>query len=373
MGNVFLKLFILLLLVGAFLVLLKVLLLQSYPDFSSYYFAPKSLFQHQNPYIGGKHYFTPFVYPPIVIVFFLPFSLLSYVLAQKLWVGVSIVLLIASVFLLLRSYKQQVLSLRSASIFILVFLAFPTKFTLGMGQVNMVIVFLLSLCFYYLLKGKQKLVGIFLAFSVAIKLFPGLLLLYFIIKKQWIILISFLITILSISVVCYVVVGPKLISYFIFIVLPSLLTSWKSDYYNQAFSGFLAREITHLPARELLQMGGTIFAMAISLIAVFLHRKNKDLVPLSFSVMITTSLLFNAFSWQHHFVFLLVPYSATYFFIQHKKNYYYCLFILLLSYICVAINVKNPTELIPILQSHVFYGGCLLWLLQLYLLITYDK
>jgi hypothetical protein len=96
---------------------------------------------------------------------------------------------------------------------------------------------------------------------------------------------------------------------------------------------------------------------------------------LEIAAIITLSVLINNFSWQHHFIFLFLPFLiAVYTLIKvknkHKsKNYLYS--ILLLGYLLIALNLPNPFIVPVILRSHVLYGGILLWIVTVYMLLQY--
>src|SRR6185312_7759750 len=83
----------------SFLWLCKAFLLTSYPDFTSFYYGPFHVLQGQNPYVKDSHYFTPLVYPPIVMILFVPLVLFPYMLAGHVWLAISLLCLLTSLFL----------------------------------------------------------------------------------------------------------------------------------------------------------------------------------------------------------------------------------------------------------------------------------
>lgn len=88
--------------------------------------------------------------------------------------------------------------------------------------------------------------------------------------------------------------------------------------------------------------------------------------------IITLSVLINNFSWQHHFVFLFLPFLITVYTIhtakQKQKSKTKLFTLLCISYLLIANNLPNPLIVPAILRSHVFYGGVLLWGTILYAL-----
>ena len=365
----------------SFLLLAKVLLLDFYPDFSIYYEASKSFTHGMNPYLGGKQFFTAFVYPPFVLVFFLPFVTLPFFIAEKVWISLSLILLLASVGIMYRMNNIKLLSSEAMIISSLVFIFFPAKFTLGMGQSNMVILFLVTLFLYFFQKNKQIPAAIALGFSIAIKLFPVLFLAYLFLQKQWKIFFITSGTVIGLFGIAYLI-NPEINRYFYQHILPTLFSSEKTDYYNQALSGFLLRGFHDKTIITILKIGISSFILISTFVVIVkklpFHRTPSN-SPLSgggqtnfiFSLLITVSVLINSFSWQHHFVWLLIPFLITYSSLRtgpqtgEAISHYV---MLLISFMLVAGNLKNPSHVPILLQSHVFYGGLLLWILQIRLL-----
>ena len=350
-------------------IFLKVLTYDYYPDFSSYYYSPIKVFNGENPYLGGKDFFTPFVYPPPVSLFFFPFTLLPFPIAQKLFLIISIVCLLSSIGLLFKLFKLAPFSILGLFLITLVLNFFPEKFTLGMGQINNVVLLMVTLFIYFYVKKREILSGSFLAVAIALKLFPGLLIIYLIFGKRWKTLLSVILTTLIIVLITFVFVNPRIISFFYITVLPSLIESWKADYYNQSLSAFLIRGWSSLELASILRpIIGTVLIL-ISFIIVWKFKKNDKPGLLSISLLITSSIIVNTFSWQHHFVWLIIPLFITFYYIKNNhlgKQYY---LFLGLSYLLMAVNMKTPSSFPTLLQSHVLYGALLLYILDAYILI----
>lgn len=351
------------------IIFLRVLTYEYYPDFSSYYYAPIKAFNNENPYLGGKDFFTPFVYPPPVILFFSPFMHLPFFVAQKIFLIISIFCLLLSIGLLFKLFKLAPLSILGLFFITLVLNYFPEKFTLGMGQINNVVLLMVTLFLYFYVKKKEFLLGFFLAFAISLKLFPILLIVFLILNKRWKTLLSVVLTTLTIVLVTLISINTWITTYFLMTVLPSLLESWKADYYNQSLSAFLIREFSSLELASLLRPIVSAILIITSLVLVWKFRSNDKSELLSISLLITVSLIVNTFSWQHHFVWAFIPLLITFYYIKNNhlgKPYY---FILGLSYLLMALNLKNPSSFPILLQSHIFYGALLLYFLDTYLLV----
>lgn len=390
---------------ASFIWMSKALLLGYYPDFVTQYAVPKIVFSGGNPYEGGEGLYTPQVYPPTTFLFFWPFTLFSLSFASYFYTFFSIVALLISLFLLFRLYDEKLNNWRSLLLMGLVFVYFPVKFTLGMGQINHFILLLIVISLWYLKKRQEFRAGIFLGLSIVIKLFPLFLPLYFFIKikkiplkikdkfhwsgffklrvfnvKFWvwpsqvsenIRLLWGIATALLVSIILVSILIPSHLNiHFVVEVFPNLANSWKLDYYNQALSGFVGRSFGTETVGTIIKL---IVSGIITIVALFAVSKNERMdfltVALKFGTLIVVSLLVNTFSWQHHYVWLIIPYFSTYYFILKNRLSNTYVFILIISYLLTAANIKNPQILPAILQSHVFYGGLILFFLNIYLLL----
>ena len=342
----------------SFVVLGKSLFLNFYPDFSQYYFGAKAV----NPYLNGV------IYPPLSIVIFSFLNLFSFAMAEKIWTILSMVSLFASVYLIFKIYNRKILSTLGFIVLGLVCFSFPVKFTLGMGQINNLILLLFVVAIYFLQQKKNFLSAFLLSLSFAIKLFPAFLLLQFIVMKKWKFLFAFAGFLILLSGIAFVFIGAKTNLYFYQHFLPTLLTGWKTDYYNQSLTGLVGRSLTQsFFSAALIDAASIIFILA-SCLVVLKSLQNKALTNMNFGLLITLNLIVNNFSWQHHFVFLIFPFLATLFFVQKMKNNLKFLLILFISYVLVSLNLANPHTVPILLQSHVFYGAVLLWILEAYLI-----
>lgn len=133
----------------------------------------------------GLQTLNPYVYPPTLAVLMLPLSPLQFQDAARVWYGLNILFAIGS-FLLLSRFLS---GLRSPwSLLIPAFLmatSFPLTRTLTAGQLNLLLLFLLSLSAWWLWKQNPVAGGVALGLAAAIKVFPALLILLLFWRKQW--------------------------------------------------------------------------------------------------------------------------------------------------------------------------------------------
>jgi hypothetical protein len=175
-------------------------------------------------------------------------------------------------------------------------------------------------------------------------------------------------SLVAIMLLTYLVLGVELIDYFFTKVFRNLLESWKVDYYNQSLSAFLMRQFDNKELIDVLRLLVSTTLALFSVFIIYIHRKKEDRNLLSISLLIVLGLLINSFSWQHHFVWLIIPFLIT--FLAIKQNNFGKIYYLILAviYVLVASNLKNPDSVPILLQSHVFYGASLLYILNTYLI-----
>ncbi len=320
------------------------------PDFSVYYYSTKNAVLGINPYLDQNTY-TLLTYPPFTLVFFIPFLILSFGLASKLWLVVSLSSFILGLYFL---YKAKPIDKTLFwIIFALTAFSFPFKFTLGMGQVNLVLFFLISLTLYSLTKKTNIGASISLAVSVALKLIPLFFLVVLLVRGQFKALVFSTIFTVGIIFFSILVFGKEIHIYYLNELVPRLSQNGGDVYFNQSITGLFAREglsgdLIH-PIRVLLL-----------LLTLFCILKRKDLFY-AFSLMISFILLTNSFSWQHHLVLLILPF---YLLLSEVKDKYKI--VVLLSYLLVALNFKNPEAInFSLLLSHGFFGILLIFIMLL--------
>jgi hypothetical protein len=363
------RLFSILFFITTFLWMAKAILLTNFPDFNNFYLSPGLIFNGVNPYLDKDTLFTSQTYPPHVFIFVYPLQFLPLFAMSKIWTLGSIASLLASIFILLKLYKEKITSNTALVLSGLVFLSFPVKFSLGMGQINIYILLLITLFIFYF-KKNEVLSGVFLFFSLALKIFPVFIPVYLLFLRKWKTLLTIIILGFALLTISYTVFGYQMMNYFIFDIFPTLLGGWKGDYYNQSLSGFLFRTGLELNILETVRL---VISSLLFFITFYIVLKNNatDIfnLNLKFGAILTLNVIINNFSWQHHFVWLIPSFFFIFFYLRKIKASKYLFITLALSYFLVAFNIKNPAGYPMFLHSHVFWGAFLLLILNLYLLL----
>jgi alpha-1,2-mannosyltransferase len=214
---------------------------------------------------------------------------------------------------------------------------------------------------FFLNRKQQDVAGILLGMSLALKLFPFLLVLYFLVIRKIRIVYVAVVFLLLLYGVTFIIVGVDFHEFFLKSVVPGIGSSYQSDYYNQSLTGFFAR----LPLSvELGSIVKNLLGVGLILLTfvVIMRSTMKNLNGIvALTSVLTLSLIVNPFSWQHHFVWLIPPLIASYYTFTVKNDK----ILLAIAYILVAWNFPAPDTVPVLVRSHVLFGTILLWFLQM--------
>ncbi len=348
----------------------RIIAVSQLQDFRLYYLGAQSVLRNKNPYeqVQGV------IYPPISLVLLTPFASLPLEFAEDVWTIFSLIALLVSVSLLLRISETN--STRNFFIVAgLAMLSFPVKFNLGMGQINLFLLLLTCLSFYWYRRQLPVLAGSALAIAAALKLTPLVLLVFFLKKRQWRIVISCIVGFIVLNGFGLTLLGTSATIDYWQKIFPAIPTVGNAIYYNQALTGWLARaDMADQVAKVInyLVFGGML-AMSW-----FIMREKKQLVAVELSelgLLMISVLVGTGLAWQHHYVALLVPFFAVSLRAMNlKRSKTKYLVAIGISYLLVAANLKNPLIIIGIWQhivlSHVLIGAIVLYIVTVISLRT---
>lgn len=126
-----------------------------------------------------------YLYPPTALLLFIPMRVLPFIAAVWLWLTISIGLVAAIIYLLSRVLIKRWSRKDWVIILLAVLLFAPLYTTLRSGQVNILLTFLFVVQLFLFRKKYFIWTGCVLAIMTLIKLFPVVLILYYLIKKQF--------------------------------------------------------------------------------------------------------------------------------------------------------------------------------------------
>jgi hypothetical protein len=140
----------------------------------------------------GTHELPRFVYPPLLIVVFVPLALLPYTAARIVWLVMNEIFLVAVVASCARIYEART-GLRPSLVFSVLFAlgaaaAFaPTLNHNWQGQSNLLVLMLVSWALYFHLRSRPSDLATagLLAPAVLLKIFPGIFLVYLLVRARF--------------------------------------------------------------------------------------------------------------------------------------------------------------------------------------------
>lgn len=354
--------------IGFFLLLTSFLAFESWyhivstfaPDFSVFYGAAKRVILHL-PLTGQTGLFTGFEYPPPTVFFFFPLLFLPYALAQSVWVSISFFLIPVCVYLSIKLYPLHKLENQMGQMGLTFFLSavafwsFPVKFTLGMGQINLV-----SLMFFLgsvlLLRNKKIISGNTVLFlSILTKPQVLFFLPFFFLGGYRRNVVVVVLLILSTLLLFGAFFGWNYVSDYFFVRVPELLAfSGREIYYNQSLSAFASR-ILPLEIARIVTVG--ISGLLVLGSAIFV-KKEKNSIFEVIPFLLPIFLLVEPIAWQHHLVFLIPTFIYLISRLERKRE----LLLFWCSLFLVSVNIPNPTAFYTSLifsgtvLSHGFWG-----------------
>lgn len=335
-------------------------------DFSVYIDGAKTQMSGENPYT--KWFFDRYNYPPFATVLFVPLTLLPINTAEGVMTLISLMSVMGIVYLFGNITKARWGLLMQLFLTILLLRLFPARLTINLGQINLFIIFLLVSSFYFYKKGRPLLSSFALGLAGLIKITPLPIVLFYLIKKEKKIVVSWLVTIFTGIAIGVSVFGAQISNYYYMQVLPNLLQettkeTLKTTYMNQSPAAFLGRFGIFEKINTIARMVCNVILFIITSVVVLKSKGEKELY--SYSLLVTMTLLFfPTFVWQHHYV-ALIPIWLL-FVGNAMKNFSTKKWILVvISYLAMNFyfaNTNLPTDKNPFIATHFLLVGIVLWI-----------
>jgi hypothetical protein len=195
--------------------------------------------------------FTSYIQPPTSALHLLPLTELPWRDATRLYLVLNHVLLFIAVGVTLFTVRPTI-PLRWAIAGACVILAVFNSifFSFALGQVDPTILLLLSIGFWGYAREKPFVAGTAIACAAAIKLIPGLLLLYFLWKREYRIVLWGAVVGLALLVASWAYVGTDIYRTYVTETLPAL-TKGSTHYSNTALNAILSRAATPSVIKDL--------------------------------------------------------------------------------------------------------------------------
>jgi len=315
-------------------------------DFDVYYYTSQQYIAKAPIYIahGG---INEFKYSPLFVLLFFPLTLFTKNVSIYIWSIFNIFYFYAIFYIFYKLNQFSFKSLKDLMIVVLLF-ALTGRYIIAdykLGQVNMLLCFLMVLTMYFEINKKDFWAGTLLAFSLMIKFFPLLFVAYFLLRRRFKLLGFTAIMIIVFLFLPSVYSGFSLNLKYLhdwFALLkstpPVILYSFRNNSLLAYFSWIfiVQHQISNIFGYLLIKKGlstQVYLAWGLSCFTLFVlffrdtfFVKDKDpqIVYLDYSCLFVCGLLFNPLAYLNALTFLIVPcfYILHYlFYSQVSKKY----------------------------------------------------
>lgn len=294
-------------------------------DFNSYYLSAWATQHGMNAYdfstlqsLAAEMHVpkvTDYRYPPFYTLLLLPLSFVPYPVAAILWRVLNLALILLAVWLIVKTLSLRLDARNALVIGLIVFNFDPLVYNLAIGQINLVILILLTGAAFAWTRQRHGLGGVLLALAASIKVAPAVFLLYFLWKKGFRFVLSAIAATVAFAGLGFLALGEQATRTFIKVVTSFAQedTAWIG---NQSLRGFLARIFVgdefvqaiwpNAALERWLYYGGAALFIALTAFILFRSRR-ANYFHLEFALVLITFHLISPITWVHHFVWTIYP------------------------------------------------------------------
>lgn len=258
-------------------------------------------------------------HPPPAVLLALPLGRLEYTTALQVWNLLGLCLIAGSAWLIA---KELSLELRLASVapLVVLFCSNPVRAQFDQGQLNAVLLALLTAAWYWDRRGWGWASGAAVGAAAAIKLFPAYLLLYFACRRNWRGVLGLLAGCAALTGLGWVIFGTQAYVTYFTRVLPDV-ERWRLSGLNASWHGFWLRLFALEGSRfvplvsspgtaNLLAALGCVVVSAAAARAAWRadmqHQQSR-----AWGTCMAAMLLCSPITWDHYFVLLLLPWTEA--------------------------------------------------------------
>jgi hypothetical protein len=257
-------------------------------------------------------------HPPTSVLLTLPFAGLDYRAGLLAWNLASLGLLGVSLAIVGRQLAIRPPAWAVLPASALLMFCRPLVQQLIHGQWNLVLLVLVVGAWAADRSDRPRLAGALVGAATAIKLFPGFLFLYFLLRRRWSALVAGFLTLAALTCLTVAVLGAGAYRDYARDVLPQL-GSFRSSWFNSSLVGFWTRLFDPATQEEHVEplwrsaaaaRAGILIswaAVTASVTWVVLRAWTRRALDHAFGLAVTGMLLLSPTTWDHGFLLLLLP------------------------------------------------------------------
>jgi hypothetical protein len=258
------------------------------------------------------------VHPPLTALLLVPLTFLSFPVATLIWTLGCVLLLGGLVYLLVKELGLPLASPWWQIVALLMLSWYPVWLHMHLGQFTILLAALIFGAWYALRHGRDALAGGLLAAAIILKIFPVVLLAYAVINCRWRVLWAALVVTLVLMLI-QTAIGPRQWPDYFLQVAPKNAAEWMNSPRNASLASIGMRlfvgndevaPVFDLPSAE-PPTRLALYAIALACVAAVLWRRRgaHDLTG-EYCLLLCIMVLLSPLSWEHSFVFLLLPLAA---------------------------------------------------------------
>lgn len=175
-----------------------------------------------------------YIYPPILADMVLPLAFVSAATAGKLWLAINFVALLVTAWLMIRLLELRPWSAGAAAVLVGLFALYSTGMCLIWGQITILLLLLWMSGIYFYRRGWHAASAVVLALATAIKLTPLLVIVPFLIWREWKWLRGYVIALLVFFGAMCAINTPASLTDYVFHVMPSMSGGGIPDFENKS-------------------------------------------------------------------------------------------------------------------------------------------
>jgi hypothetical protein len=321
---------------------------------------------------------------PLSALPILPVAALAALTAKRFWIVANLLFLLGTVETL-----QRTTQLGRRRIWILSLLAIiPLRSSFLLGQMHILVLFLLALAFFFLSRKQGIACGICVALAGSLKVYPLLFIFYFAWKRQWREVFSVACATVALVGVGYACMGSRVMHIYLTQIFPHSMQGEVIDPYNvraASAAAFLHRlfifepGLNPAPVWNRPALYSIVYPLwqAAVLFPLFLSIRpashDRDTEKLEWAVFLLALLILSPVPSSYHFVVMILPVIlAADVLVKRRQHGRLAIMMLLYWMICGVIispaGASNGFSLVTVLAFSRLWIGLLLWLfLLLYL------
>jgi hypothetical protein len=263
-------------------------------------------------------------HPPTAVLLGMPFTRLDFAEAFALWNALSLLFLAAAGWLIVRQLDLPFSPWDVLPALSLLLLCYPFWHQMVHGQLNLLLLLLLTAAWVADRGGHPHWAAMLVAWATAIKLFPGYVFIYFVLRREWSAVRTGLLSLAGITALTMLVLGPECYRSYFLEVLPRT-AQWRSEWPNLSLSGLWCKlfesskhlypieiqPLTLAPALSLIGMTCTLIVVTAVLAAVARRLRSARDWDLLFALTMIGMLLVSPITWDHYLLLLAMPVAVT--------------------------------------------------------------